>query len=191
MLREAVLNHITTNFADIPSDVRIVVKIYGNLKSLGEVCYRAGLIDRISKIQEFAVGFTQGMALSDFVDVGLGKDHTEAKIIGKSSVDHWNAIADRVCNPETFQLYSSDYHCRQIFIGGARGSGYVQFLQESAADLQALNKLTLLEDFVCEEHSASLPFETVKFDDLFRDSKMNPLPQPSGHRFVRVFEHCL
>jgi hypothetical protein len=62
----------------IPSDVKIVARIYAN------VCVRAGIADNITQVEDFVRGFTRGRTLFDFVDVGPGKDRADEKLIGIS-----------------------------------------------------------------------------------------------------------
>ena len=61
------------NDTGVPSDVKIVTRIYANLKGLGDVCKKSGIISTSSNIEDFARGFTGSKQLFDFVDVGVGK----------------------------------------------------------------------------------------------------------------------
>lgn len=45
---------------------------------------RDGSIDNENDLRDFALGFTQGKAMFDFVDVGHGKERADNKIKGKS-----------------------------------------------------------------------------------------------------------
>jgi len=53
----------------LPSDYKIVTRVYANLKGLGDVCNRSGIIERAELIEDFARGFTGSKQLFDFVDV--------------------------------------------------------------------------------------------------------------------------
>lgn len=81
-LWNAITDHIHQNIPDLGSDYRIVTRIYANLKGLGEVCNKAGILSRPSLMDEFARGFTGSKQLFDFVDVGMGKDRADDKISG-------------------------------------------------------------------------------------------------------------
>ena len=72
LLWNAVMDHFQ-NDASLPSDVKIVTRIYANLKGLGDVCKKSGLLSTPSTIEDFARGFTGSKQLFDFVDVGAGK----------------------------------------------------------------------------------------------------------------------
>ena len=72
LLWNAVMNNFE-NDTDVPSDVKIVTRIYANLKGLGDVCKKSGILSTSSTIEDFARGFTGSKQLFDFVDVGIGK----------------------------------------------------------------------------------------------------------------------
>lgn len=83
LLLSAVREHVADTLEDIPSEYKIVARIYANVKGLAETCRRAGIIDRPSLMDDFARGFTQSKALFDFVDVGSGKERADNKLSGK------------------------------------------------------------------------------------------------------------
>lgn len=83
MLQEAVIDYVNNHLSDLPSDTKVVTRIYANVKGLADVCCRAGLVDDPLKVEEFARGFTRGRMLFDFVDVGYGKDRADDKLTGK------------------------------------------------------------------------------------------------------------
>lgn len=74
--------HVQVEALDLPSDVKVVTRVYANLKGLGDACAKAGIIARPDIIEEFARGFTGSKQLFDFVDVGAGKDRADDKISG-------------------------------------------------------------------------------------------------------------
>ena len=84
-LWNSVTEYVQQKLGNIPSDFKIVTRVYANLKGLGDVCRKAGLIDRSEMIEEFARGFTGSKQLFDFVDVGMGKDRADDKISGELS----------------------------------------------------------------------------------------------------------
>ena len=72
LLWNAVMTHFQVG-KGIPSDVKVVTRMYANLKGLGDVCKKSGIISTSSIIEDFARGFTGSKQLFDFVDVGVGK----------------------------------------------------------------------------------------------------------------------
>lgn len=83
LLWNSVTEYVHQNLSNIPTDFKIVTRVYANLKGLGDVCRKAGLIDRSGMIEDFARGFTGSKQLFDFVDVGMGKDRADDKISGE------------------------------------------------------------------------------------------------------------
>lgn len=78
--------HSSVNFVPgtFPADLKIVCRIYANVRGLADVCVRAGLVDSPVAFEDFTRGFTRGKTLFDFVDVGPGKDRADEKIQGTS-----------------------------------------------------------------------------------------------------------
>lgn len=74
---------------------------------------------------------------------------------------------------ENFKLHVNDFHCRQIFFGGSHDNGFARLLEQYADDKHALRRVTLLEGVPFEKELAVLPFDTVKFPGIFRDTKIN------------------
>ena len=70
---------------DIQGNFRIVTRVYANVKGLGHICHRKGIIDQPTIIEDFARGFTGSKQLFDFIDVGIGKDRADDKISGGHS----------------------------------------------------------------------------------------------------------
>lgn len=83
LLWNSVTEYVHQNTTNLPSDHKIVTRIYANLKGLGDVCHKSGIIDHPNMIEEFARGFTGSKQLFDFVDVGMGKDRADDKISGE------------------------------------------------------------------------------------------------------------
>ena len=82
-LWKAVRENVRDGFPDVNAEYKIVVRVYANLKALGETCRRAGIIEDASQLEDFARGFTGNKQLFDFIDVGSGKDRADEKITGK------------------------------------------------------------------------------------------------------------
>ncbi|MCJ1275147.1 hypothetical protein MMC21_002947 [Puttea exsequens] len=163
-LWNSVTEYVRRNMSCIPSDYKIVTRVYANLKGLGEVCRKAGIIDISDVIEEFARGFTGSKQLFDFVDVGVGKDRADDKI------------------SEIFKLHLYDSHCRQILFGCSHDNGYARLL-EDVAEPTICDSITLLEGVPFEKELAQLDskYRTAKFEGLFRTKKINVYPPISKH----------
>ena len=78
----AVKDYVHQKMTGLSSDYKIVTRIYANLKGLGDVCHRSGIIESPGILEDFMRGFTGGKQLFDFIDVGSGKDRADDKICG-------------------------------------------------------------------------------------------------------------
>ena len=72
LLWNAVMDHFQSD-TSLPSDIKIVTRVYANLKGLGDICKRSGILITSSTMEDFGRGFTGSKQLFDFVDVGVGK----------------------------------------------------------------------------------------------------------------------
>lgn len=115
------------NVPECPQDAKVVIRVYANLQGLAITCWKAGMIDSVSKVEDFARGFTQSTALCDFTDVGAGKDRADSKIC------------------ETFKLHLYDYHCRNVLFGCSHDNGYARLLEPYMSDAEVMPRLTLME----------------------------------------------
>lgn len=155
-LQNLVSDYIHQRMDNIPISAKVVTRVYANVKGLSDICVRTGIVDEASQVEEFVRGFTRGRTLFDFVDVGPGKDRADEKLI------------------ETFKLYLSDFHCRQIFFGCSHDNGYARILDEVTTEGPLyISRITLLEGVPFEKELAILPFNTHKFPLIFRDTKIN------------------
>jgi hypothetical protein len=66
----------------IPTESRILCRVYANVGGLAETLIRNGSVEDVATFENFVRGFTRGKTLFDFVDVGPGKDRADKKIIG-------------------------------------------------------------------------------------------------------------
>ncbi|EON70086.1 hypothetical protein W97_09352 [Coniosporium apollinis CBS 100218] len=158
-LHAEVSEYIQTIESGLPSDVKIVTRVYANVTGLAETCIRAGIVDKASAIDDFVRGFTRGKNLFDFVDVGPGKDRADDKLT------------------ETFKLYLYDFHCHHILFGCSHDNGYARLLEEYTTDQGFVSRITLLEGVPFEKELVTLPFMTKKFENLFR-SQITPFAPP-------------
>lgn len=82
LLWNSVTEYVHQNITNLPSDFKIVARVYANIKGLGDVCHKSRIIERPDMMEDFARGFTGSKQLFDFVDVGTGKDRADDKISG-------------------------------------------------------------------------------------------------------------
>ena len=160
------------NTMDLQSDIRIVTRIYANVRGLGDVCHKAGILAKPEMMEDFARGFTGSKQLFDFVDVGIGKDRADDKLSGKTLLSM--GIECDLIAIEIFKLHLYDCHCRHIFFGCSHDNGYARLL-EDVAEPTVLKSITLLEGVPFERELLFLKskYQTTRFDGLFRTSKIN------------------
>lgn len=178
ILATATRDYVHRRNPSLAADYTIVTRIYANLKGLGDVCYRAGILDRPTIMDEFARGFTGSKQLFDFVDVGTGKDRADKKISGEAFRQIWDADRCTKSMLENLKLQLYDYHCRHIFFGCSHDNGYARLL-EDLGDLSANDRITLLEGVPFEKELTMLKskYKTTKFEGLFRTTKINVYQQ--------------
>ncbi|KAK4978371.1 hypothetical protein LTR66_010622 [Elasticomyces elasticus] len=155
LLHDAATKYALANVQELPSEFDIVARIYANVKGLADVCVRAGLVDTVTKVEDFVRGFTCGKNLFDFVDVGYDKGLADHKL------------------REIFKLHLYDFHCRQIFFGCSRDNGPAHILDEFSTNDEIKSRVTLLEGTPFEKKLATLQFDTTKFEGLFRNTKID------------------
>ncbi|KAF2838041.1 hypothetical protein M501DRAFT_1032020 [Patellaria atrata CBS 101060] len=154
-IHQSIVEYMHCNLTDIPSDTKVVARVYANVKGLADVCYKTGVVNKPSLVEEFVRGFTRGNILFDFVDVGPGKGRADEKLA------------------EIFKLHLYDFHCRHIILGGGHDKGYARLLEELAPDEGSIRRITLLEGVPFEKELATLPFTTHKMGHTFRETKIN------------------
>ncbi|MCJ1310117.1 hypothetical protein MMC25_003778 [Agyrium rufum] len=146
---------ISKTMPNIPSDYKIVVKIYANLRGLADAYFRSGVCAKPHVVEDFARGFTGAKQLFDFIDVGSGKDRADDKI------------------GENFKLNLHNVHCRHVLLGCAHDNGYARLL-EDVGDETVYGRVTLIEGvpFGRELFELSKRYRAASSDELFRKSKL-------------------
>lgn len=103
-LRSAILEQC----GDYAGNMEVIAKVYANLGGLAKAMRRNGCLEAEETLKEFTIGFTQGKATFDFVDVGHGKERADNKIKGRSAGSNVIVLMDtdrsRNCEMEFAQL---------------------------------------------------------------------------------------
>ena len=84
---------------------------------------------------------------------------------------------------ELLKLNLNNCHCRHIVLGCSHDNGYARLLEDESNPAN-LKRITLLEGvpFGKELHILKSRYHTVKFDDLFRDTKIR-IPDANHHQY--------
>ena len=93
----ALRNAVLEQCSDLSEDTEVIAKVCANVSGLGKAMKRDGCLENPEDLRDFTLGFTQGKASFDFVDVGHGKERADSKIKGPvypSPITTWNVVAD-------------------------------------------------------------------------------------------------
>ncbi|EED12892.1 CCCH zinc finger protein [Talaromyces stipitatus ATCC 10500] len=151
--------YLSENLPNVASP-KIVVRIFANLRGLGNTYHQAGIIDKTSVMEDFVRGFNESGLLFDFVDVGQAKTSAEDKI------------------SETLKLNIYSCHCHQVYLGCSHTNSYTQLLQETMEDIDLTGRVSLIESIPAEKELDDLKasFRVARFSDVFRDTKISSSP---------------
>ncbi|KAF4540652.1 uncharacterized protein LTHEOB_594 [Lasiodiplodia theobromae] len=107
--------------------ISVHIRIYANVKGLGQAYYNAGILFDPSDIWSFMRGFNMGHPMCDFIDAGDGKECSDDKL------------------KETFRSNISNVHCKHILLACSADNGYARLLAPLKADKDAVQLVTLVE----------------------------------------------
>ncbi|KAI4108306.1 MAG: hypothetical protein LQ339_002207 [Xanthoria mediterranea] len=116
--------HLDTRVVD-PDQTDIVVRAYANLSGLGTACWREMRADR-PDMRSFAGEFSARNPLFDFVDVGVGRERADEKIIS------------------SMEFYLQNVQWEHIFLAVCHDQGYIPFLEQLAEDERVRDGVTLI-----------------------------------------------
>lgn len=80
-LEAGLRSYLSTNLSSI-NEPKLLTKVYLDVRGLGELCARTGLIADAASIHEFVRGFNETMPHSEIVDIASGKRKAFHKIQG-------------------------------------------------------------------------------------------------------------
>ncbi|KIW03689.1 hypothetical protein, variant [Verruconis gallopava] len=158
MLRQSTELYAREQVPDLPNEIKVVTRMYANVKGLADMCSRSGLVASPTLIEDFVRGFTRGNALFDFIDVGPGKDRADVKV------------------SELFKLHAYDPRCKHIVFGCSHDNGFARLLEKYIFDEVITRRVTLLEGQPFGKELLDLPFNRSKFGTIFRSERIVPTP---------------
>ncbi|KAI9758431.1 MAG: hypothetical protein M4579_003060 [Chaenotheca gracillima] len=155
-LKISVKRHVEECLPKLRLNLKIVIRIYLNLRGLGKTYYDAKILDTPTDFERFVRGFNKSCPLSDIVDAGNGKECSDQKIR---------------CQLE---LNMNDIHCKHILFGGSADNGYARMLGPFSGNTADSNRITLIEGPpMARELAAIAPrFAVTDLDSLFRATKL-------------------
>ncbi|KAL0470197.1 hypothetical protein QR685DRAFT_246664 [Neurospora intermedia] len=150
-LRSAILEQC----GDFAGNMEVIAKVYANLGGLAKAMRRNGCLEAEETLKEFTIGFTQGKATFDFVDVGHGKERADNKI------------------KETAKWNLRNYNCKQLLLGISHDAGYAPFLDELFQDETKKRRVTVVEGIPTVRELVSTGVNILNFnDEIFRSEKL-------------------
>ena len=79
-LKSAITSYIRKDLSDIEHDAEFCVRIYANLKGLSKAYVDNKILENHEDLGLFVRGFNKKYALFDFIDAGIGKECSDAKL---------------------------------------------------------------------------------------------------------------
>jgi hypothetical protein len=76
-------DNVLRNCSGLVDEIEVIAKVCANVGGLAQAMRRDGTLSDPDDLRQFALGFTQGKASFDFIDVGHGKERAISKIKGK------------------------------------------------------------------------------------------------------------
>ncbi|KAF7955191.1 uncharacterized protein EAE97_000450 [Botrytis byssoidea] len=134
-------------------EIEIMAKVCGNYTGLSKALMRDGTLESFEKFKEFTLGFTQGKAHFDFIDVGHGKERADSKI------------------KECIRWHLRNWNCKQLLLGISFDSGYAPFLDEVITQ-DDRNRITIMEGPPIVRELSAIGLRTLKFEHIFRSQKL-------------------
>jgi hypothetical protein len=87
LLRNSVLQHCS----ELTDEIEVMAKVCANISGLSKAMRRDGSLANPDDFRDFTLGFTQGKASFDFIDVGHGKERADSKIKGTNAPKYLRA----------------------------------------------------------------------------------------------------
>lgn len=83
LLRQEALQH-AQRICNLLPGTRVLLRVYARIGGLAATYHRANILHQSEDYLSFQRGFTMQNPLSDYVDVGEGKDRADEKLKGQS-----------------------------------------------------------------------------------------------------------
>lgn len=148
-LRNAVLEQ----FPDVSDQLEIQAKVCANISGLAKAMCRDGSLENQEALKDFTLGFTQGKASFDFVDVGHGKERADSKI------------------KECLRWHLRNHNCKQILLGISHDAGYAPFIDEVVTPGDRA-RITILEGPPAVRELQNTGLTILNFNKIFRAEKL-------------------
>ncbi|KAG9240178.1 C-x8-C-x5-C-x3-H type zinc finger protein-like protein [Calycina marina] len=148
-LRNSVLEHCESDIENL----EVIANVYANLDGLANAMMRDDTMESMEHLRNFAVGFTQGKASFNFIDVGYGKERADSKI------------------RELTRWHLRNQNCKQILLGISHDAGYAPFLDE-VVKRDNIDTMTIMEGIKTVRELVATGIKVINFNKIFRSTKL-------------------
>ncbi|TVY31844.1 hypothetical protein LSUB1_G008757, partial [Lachnellula subtilissima] len=149
----ALRNSVLQNCGELADEIEVIAKVCANMSGLAKAMRRDGSLANPDDLRDFTLGFTQGKASFDFIDVGHGKERADSKI------------------KECMRWHLRNHNCKQILLGISHDAGYAPFLDEVVGQ-DDRNRITIIEGYPTVRELAATGIQIMNFNALFRTDKL-------------------
>ncbi|KAF2464465.1 uncharacterized protein BDR25DRAFT_319202 [Lindgomyces ingoldianus] len=155
LLKASIIEHLREKFPKVPASVKILIRVYANVKGLAKSYSEAKVISNPAEFDSFVNGFNKEDALCDFVNAGDGKECADEKI------------------KVTFKMSIENIQCCHVVFGGSADNGYARLLGPYSDS----TNVTLLEGppFANELRELAIHLPTIYCPKVFRTTKLDTL----------------
>ncbi|PBP27480.1 CCCH zinc finger DNA binding protein [Diplocarpon rosae] len=163
-------NTVLENCNELTDQIEIMAKVCANITGLSKAMRRDGSLDNPEDLKDFALGFTQGKASFDFIDVGHGKERADSKIKGIFWLQR-PSKSPTLTRPENLRWHLRNHNCKQILLGISHDAGYAPFLDE-VVSLDDRSKITIMEGPPTVRELKNTGIQVINFNNIFRSEKL-------------------
>ncbi|KAI1471632.1 uncharacterized protein F4812DRAFT_414934 [Daldinia caldariorum] len=140
------------------TSVTVFVTIYADVIGLGKAMIRDGCLSDSNTLHDFVIGFNQANVSSTFVDVRLGKELADAKIL------------------DSLKFHLRNFNCKKAVLGISHDADYAPILAKMITD-DTKDRITILEGTPTVPELVALGLHTFNIPRLFRHEKLSVKPQ--------------
>ena len=139
---------------ELANEMEIAAKVCANVTGLSKAMLRDGSLKNTDDLRDFTLGFTQGKASFDFVDVGHGNERADSKI------------------KECMRWHLRNHNCKQILLGISHDAGYAPFLEELISTDMERNRVTIIEGPPIVKELSATKLQILPLENIFRSDKL-------------------
>ncbi|KAI0130637.1 hypothetical protein F4814DRAFT_456666 [Daldinia grandis] len=140
------------------SSVTVMINVFANVTGLSKAMKRDGSFTNSNALHDFVMGFNQANVSSTFVDVGIGKELADAKIL------------------DSLRFHLKNFNCKKAVLGISHDAGYAPFLANMVTD-DTIERMAILEGIKTVVELAALGLQIFNVPRLFRHEKLSVKPQ--------------